>query len=84
MGSYHDPATDLHGLVDQLTTLSKSFDGVSPPDVGKRTAMAGVAKQIVAACMDPADMSSYHSVQVGRMSACTIVQPRWMLTAKPR
>lgn len=57
-----DHADVLHTLTDQLTTLSGSYDG---NDVRKRTEMGAVAKQIVAACMDPADMSSYHSVQVG-------------------
>jgi hypothetical protein len=28
--------------------------------------MGGVAKQIVATCMDRADLSSYHSVEVGK------------------
>lgn len=69
-----DPAGELHALVDQLTILSKSYDGTSSNDVEKRTAIGGVAKQIVAACMDPADMSSYHSVQAGKyplLSFCT-------------
>jgi hypothetical protein len=62
-----DSAGVLHALVDHLTILSKSYDGASSNDVEKRTAMGGVAKQIVTMCMDQADMSSYHSVQVGNI-----------------
>ncbi|OCT50406.1 putative O-methyltransferase [Cladophialophora carrionii] len=61
----HDEATQLQGLIQQLSDAAKACD-YSPGAKGyvARTNVAGIAKDIVRLMMAPSDMSMHHSVNM--------------------